>query len=87
MEQDYSKQTPRDFCDSDGVCTSSLKEISLIETVTSFLEENGAANVDPRVLKDLAEALSKRISIDEWVLIKYVLIVRAFVIVVCMCVL
>ncbi|XP_064536033.1 centrosomin isoform X2 [Drosophila montana] len=65
MEQDYSKQAPRDFCDSDGVCTSSLKEISLIETVTSFLEENGAAEVDPRVLKDLAEALSKRISIDD----------------------
>lgn len=77
MDQDYSKQTTRDICDSDAMCTSSLKEISLIETVTSFLEENGAGEVDPRILKNLAEALSKRISTDEWVLIWFVLIVQA----------
>lgn len=66
MDQDLSKQMPRDCYDSDGVnCTSSLKEITLIETVTSFLAENGAAEVDPRVLKNLAEALSKRIDSDE----------------------
>lgn len=67
MDQDLSKQTPRDCYDSDGGagCTSSLREISLIETVTSFLAENGAAEVDPRVLKNLAEALSKRIDSDE----------------------
>ncbi|XP_023168793.2 centrosomin isoform X1 [Drosophila hydei] len=65
MDQDYSKQTTREFCDSDAMCTSSLKEISLIETVTSFLEENGAGEVDPRILKNLAEALSKRISTDD----------------------
>ncbi|XP_060660526.1 centrosomin isoform X1 [Drosophila nasuta] len=61
MDQDQSKQNPRDVHDSDAMCTSSLKEISLIETMTSFLAENGAAEVDPRVLKSLAEALSKRI--------------------------
>jgi len=66
MDQDQSKQAPRDFHDSDGgMCTSSLKEITLIETMTSFLAENGAAEVDPRVLKTLAEALSKRIDSDE----------------------
>ncbi|EDV98428.1 GH23115 [Drosophila grimshawi] len=65
MDPDQSKQTPRDYCDnSDGMCTSSLKEISLIESVTSFLAENGQVEVDPRVLKNLAEALSKRIDID-----------------------
>ncbi|XP_062136351.1 centrosomin [Drosophila sulfurigaster albostrigata] len=62
MDQDQSKQNPRDVHDSDAMCTSSLKEISLIETMTSFLAENGAAEVDPRVLKSLAEALSKRIN-------------------------
>lgn len=65
MDQDQSKQTPRDFHDSDGMCTSSIKEITLIETMTSFLAENGAAEVDPRILKTLAEALSKRIDTTD----------------------
>lgn len=61
---DQSKQVLRDYCgDGNGTCTSSLREITLIETVTSFLEENGAAEIDRKVLRKLAEALSK--SIDE----------------------
>ncbi|XP_032572409.1 centrosomin isoform X3 [Drosophila sechellia] len=61
---DQSKQVLRDYCgDGNGTCTSSLKEITLIETVTSFLEENGASEIDKRVLRKLAEALSK--SIDD----------------------
>jgi len=61
---DQSKQVLRDYCgDGNGTCASSLREISLIETVTSFLEENGASEIDRRVLRKLAEALSK--SIDE----------------------
>eukprot|EP00099_Drosophila_melanogaster_P014126 NP_477084.1 centrosomin, isoform A [Drosophila melanogaster] len=61
---DQSKQVLRDYCgDGNGTCASSLKEITLIETVTSFLEENGAAEIDRRVLRKLAEALSK--SIDD----------------------
>ncbi|KQS62737.1 centrosomin isoform X1 [Drosophila erecta] len=61
---DQSKQVLRDYCgDGNGTCASSLREISLIETVTSFLEENGASEIDKRVLRKLAEALSK--SIDD----------------------
>ncbi|KAH8319999.1 hypothetical protein KR074_011009 [Drosophila pseudoananassae] len=61
---DQSKQVLRDYCgDGNGTCTSSLREITLIETVTSFLEENGAAEIDRKVLRKLAEALSK--SIDD----------------------
>ncbi|XP_036669953.3 centrosomin isoform X5 [Drosophila suzukii] len=61
---DQSKQVLRDYCgDGNGTCASSLREISLIETVTSFLEENGASEIDRRVLRKLAEALSK--SIDD----------------------
>ncbi|XP_016957496.1 centrosomin isoform X1 [Drosophila biarmipes] len=61
---DQSKQVLRDYCgDGTGTCASSLREISLIETVTSFLEENGASEIDRRVLRKLAEALSK--SIDD----------------------
>uniref|UniRef100_A0A6P4E9Q4 Centrosomin isoform X5 n=1 Tax=Drosophila rhopaloa TaxID=1041015 RepID=A0A6P4E9Q4_DRORH len=61
---DQSKQVLRDYCgDGNGTCASSLREITLIETVTSFLEENGASEIDRRVLRKLAEALSK--SIDD----------------------
>ncbi|KAH8300650.1 hypothetical protein KR018_001322 [Drosophila ironensis] len=61
---DQSKQAMRDYCpDGNGTCTSSLREVTLIETVTSFLEEHGAAEIDRRVLRKLAEALSK--SIDD----------------------
>ncbi|XP_017131943.1 centrosomin isoform X1 [Drosophila elegans] len=61
---DQSKQVLRDYCgDGNATCASSLREISLIETVTSFLEENGASEIDRRVLRKLAEALSK--SIDD----------------------
>ncbi|XP_030388064.1 centrosomin isoform X5 [Scaptodrosophila lebanonensis] len=60
--QDHSQQAPREYCDANDVSSlSSMKEITLIETVTTFLEENGAAEVDPKVLRHLAEALSKRI--------------------------
>ncbi|XP_022224615.2 centrosomin isoform X2 [Drosophila obscura] len=61
---DQSKQALRDICDNANLtCASSLKEITLIETVTSFLEENGAAEIDRKVLRTLAEALSK--SVDD----------------------
>ncbi|XP_001360950.3 centrosomin isoform X1 [Drosophila pseudoobscura] len=61
---DQSKQALRDLCDNGNLtCGSSLKEITLIETVTSFLEENGAAEIDRKVLRTLAEALSK--SVDD----------------------
>ncbi|KAH8401394.1 hypothetical protein KR009_005107 [Drosophila setifemur] len=61
---DQSKQALREYCgDGNATCASSLREISLIETVTSFLEENGASEIDRKVLRKLAEALSK--SIDD----------------------
>ncbi|XP_034652282.1 LOW QUALITY PROTEIN: centrosomin [Drosophila subobscura] len=61
---DQSKQALRDIGDNANLtCASSLKEITLIETVTSFLEENGAAEIDRKVLRTLAEALSK--SVDD----------------------
>ncbi|XP_020805986.1 centrosomin isoform X4 [Drosophila serrata] len=61
---DQSKQAVRDYCgDANGTCASSLREITLIETVTSFLEEHGASEIDRKVLRKLAEALSK--SIDD----------------------
>ncbi|KAH8285356.1 hypothetical protein KR054_008177 [Drosophila jambulina] len=61
---DQSKQALRDYCgDGNGTCASSLREITLIETVTSFLEEHGASEIDRKVLRKLAEALSK--SIDD----------------------
>ncbi|KAH8253070.1 hypothetical protein KR032_003476 [Drosophila birchii] len=61
---DQSKQAVRDYCgDGNGTCASSLREITLIETVTSFLEEHGASEIDRKVLRKLAEALSK--SIDD----------------------
>ncbi|KAI8037568.1 hypothetical protein M5D96_009721 [Drosophila gunungcola] len=66
---DQSKQVLRDYCgDGNATCASSLREISLIETVTSFLEENGASEIDRRVLRKLAEALSK--SIDDWLKVR-----------------
>ncbi|XP_067628089.1 centrosomin-like isoform X2 [Eurosta solidaginis] len=40
---------------------SSLHEISLIENMTSFLLEHGGADVDSKVLRTIAEALSKRV--------------------------
>ncbi|XP_017838101.1 centrosomin isoform X2 [Drosophila busckii] len=64
MDQNQAKHRIQESSESAYNCTSSLKEISLIETVTSFLAENGAAEVDPKVLKHLAEALSKRIDTD-----------------------
>ncbi|XP_017051119.1 centrosomin isoform X4 [Drosophila ficusphila] len=63
---DQSKQVLRDYCgDGNNTCASSLREITLIETVTSFLEENGASEIDRKVLKKLAEALSKSIDITS----------------------
>ncbi|XP_068147912.1 centrosomin isoform X2 [Drosophila tropicalis] len=61
---DESKQALREYCggnDVNATCASSLKEITLIETVTNFLEENGAAEIERKVLRKLAEALSKSI--------------------------
>ncbi|XP_023037561.1 centrosomin isoform X6 [Drosophila willistoni] len=61
---DESKQPLREYCggnDVNATCASSLKEITLIETVTNFLEENGAAEIERKVLRKLAEALSKSI--------------------------
>ncbi|XP_054741226.1 centrosomin isoform X6 [Anastrepha obliqua] len=40
---------------------SSLHEISVIENMTSFLLEHGGADVDSKVLRTIAEALSKRV--------------------------
>ncbi|CAD7011888.1 unnamed protein product [Ceratitis capitata] len=40
---------------------SSLHEISVIENMTSFLLEHGGGDVDSKVLRTIAEALSKRV--------------------------